>query len=323
MRNAIKRPRIIEGLGRIPLLGKPVLATHNAWVRHKYRRAVKPENADAARLFREHPPVLNGVQGRVLADLERFGLAAVHFDELIGDKGAWELLRGNMREWLAQPEVRAQEERYRLLGHVEGHGKDYLIVRNGNSAQVAWDSPWLRLGLDSRILDIANSYLGLLARLYNVDLWHTIARDHEGPMIGSQNWHRDGQCDRLVKLFLYFSDVDLESGALEYVPHSRPGEKYGDLWPQELPHGSYPPAGELERRIPKSDWVACAHPAGTFVFVDTVGFHRGGRARKRNRLFATWAYCGHESAWLRNFTLNLKDTPKDMSAAHRFALLAA
>ncbi len=323
MRSVIKRPRIIESLSRVPVLGAPVLAAHNAWVRHKYRRPVKPENAEAIRLYRGRPPVLNEVQRRVLDEFLARGVAAVHFDQLIDDRRMWDALATRINDWLQSPEVRQQEDRYRQAGHAEGKGKDYIIFHYGESAVVPWSSPWLQLGLHPRVLDLANSYLGLLSRMYNVDVWNTIAREQTGPPIGSQNWHRDGQCARLVKVFLYFTEVDLKSGALEYVPHSRPGEKYGDLWPQKLPHGSHPPAGELERRIPRDQWAACAHPAGTFVFVDTAGFHRGGRAIQRNRVFATWAYCGHESAWFRSFSLEPGAVPKDLSAPARYALLAS
>ncbi len=323
MRSVIKRPRIVERLGKVPVLGKPVLAAHNAWVRHKYHRPVKPENAEPIRLFRARPPVLDAVQQRVLDDFQRRGIAHVHFNELIGDQGLWRALAACAENWLQTPEVRQQEERYRQAGHANGKGKDYIIFHYGESASVSWDSPWLQLGLHPRLLDLANSYLGLLARMYNVDVWNTIARPTSGPLIGSQNWHRDGQCARLVKMFLYFTDVDLDSGALEYVPYSRPGEKYGDLWPQRLPHGSQPPAEEFKRRIPPSEWTACSHPAGTFVFVDTAGFHRGGRATKRNRVFATWAYCGHESAWFRSFALDASSVPATVNPAARHALLAS
>ena len=67
---------------------------------------------------------------------------------------------------------------------------------------------------------------------------------------------------------------------MQYVPKSRRGERFGSLWPQEFPKGSVPPPEEFEREIPPSAWHTCAYPAGTLVFVDTSGFHRGGRASR-------------------------------------------
>lgn len=143
--------------------------------------------------------------------------------------------------------------------------------------------------------------LGVYSALQYLDVWNTLAVPDRRKFTGSQNWHRDPEDLRVVKVFLYLSDVDEGAGPMHYVPNSRQGERFGHLWPQRFPDGSYPPAEEFERRIPRSEWVTCMHPAGTMVFADTVGFHMGGRATERNRVLATWCYATPGSVWGRGF----------------------
>ena len=58
-----------------------------------------------------------------------------------------------------------------------------------------------------RLLDLANTYLGMWSKLEYVDLWYTPAAD-EGERKSSQRWHRDFNDRQLLKAFLYLSDVD-------------------------------------------------------------------------------------------------------------------
>ena len=157
--------------------------------------------------------------------------------------------------------------------------------------------------------------------MYHVDVWNTIGVAHDGKRVGPQRWHRDPADVQLLKVFLYFNDVDADNGAMQYVPHSRPGEKYGNLWRQDAPFdGARPPEEEFARAIPESEWESCAHPAGTLVFADTAGFHRGGWARTRNRVLATWAYSSPASRWPRPFLLDRDQVPEDLSPRARMAL---
>ena len=44
--------------------------------------------------------------------------------------------------------------------------------------------------------------------------------------VSSQRWHRDYNDERLVKVFIYLTDVDEDTGPLEYVPGSTLGGEY-------------------------------------------------------------------------------------------------
>ena len=50
--------------------------------------------------------------------------------------------------------------------------------------------------------------------------------------MASQEWHRDPEDQHVVKVFLYFSDVDEDAGPLRVRAAAAPsGVEYGDLWP--------------------------------------------------------------------------------------------
>ena len=65
---------------------------------------------------------------------------------------------------------------------------------------------------------------------------------------------------------------------------------------------------------------ACVYPAGTLLFVDTTGFHRGGQATNARRVLATCTYVPQACVWPRAFRLD-GPRPEALSDAARFALL--
>jgi hypothetical protein len=103
--------------------------------------------------------------------------------------------------------------------------------------------------------------------------------------VASQRWHRDPEDEHVVKVFVYFSDVDEEAGPFEYVRGSTAGGRYGHLWPWgDGPR--YPPADELEASVAAEDRLAVTGSAGTVILCDTGGFHRGGFARTKPRILS-------------------------------------
>ncbi len=315
-----KRSKLMDDLVRIPRLGRYVKTGHDAWLRFNFNRSWQSENRAAKNAFEADKPQLTQVQLRVLSELNSRGIAHVHFDELIGDPQLWGCLSVSVGRWLESEEVKQGERAYLEGDHRLQAWKEYILRLYGNQSTISWDSAWLRLALRPQILNLVNSYLGLMSKLIYVDIWNTLPLAESHRPTGSQRWHRDPEDIKLVKVFLYLTDVDSTAGPLHYVPNSRRGEKYGGLWPQKIPSGSVPPAGALEETIPRSDWEIAAHRAGTFVFVDTTGFHMGGRATVRHRVMATWSFVSPASLWPRVFQLASGETPPELSLAAAFAL---
>ena len=174
------------------------------------------------------------------------------------------------------------------------------------------------------MLDIVSAYLGRYPKLRMIDLWYNIAVGDEAPT-HSQNWHRDGEDTELVKVFLYFNNIDLNAGPFTYVPDSHLKGKYGDLWPGEtvLKHiygGVYPDVKELEEKFKQDDRKVCTGSAGTLIFCDTYGLHRGGHCKTTDRILGNWVYTT-PSSFCENVTPY--ERPEDISSLkekQKFAL---
>ena len=239
-----------------------------------------------ARLEGVGAPELGAAQRTAVEALRRDGIAITHFDELVGDGGRWQELAAVADEFAAAARSRIGSLAAPTLK------SDYVIRRpeEGSHPTIAADDPLLRLGTSPEILDVVNAYRGLWMKLVNLELWYTIPFLGGTERVASQRWHRDPRDSRIVKVFVYFSDVDEGAGPLQYVSGSTEGGPYGGYFPWRLHGAKYPPDDEFAQRIPESAWVTATGRAGTVVFCDTSGFHRGGYATTTARVSSVQHY---------------------------------
>ena len=249
-----------------------------------------------SRLETFSPPELDDVQQQVLETMRRDGIALVPFAELFRDEQLWEALQADISGFARHTEANLAELQ------AQQKKKSYLIRRFLKSGTpFGLDDRWLSLGLSNRMLDIVNSYRGELTWMIDVDNWYTIPDPNAEDRIASQRWHRDPWDNHIVKVFTYFSDVDEEAGPFEYLRGSPAGGRNAHLWPWEgdevyEAHGLYPPQDEFESKAPAEDVLTATGPAGTMVFADTSGFHRGGWTRHKPRVLS---YCSFVSTQFR------------------------
>ncbi len=140
------------------------------------------------------------------------------------------------------------------------------------------------------MLDIVNSYLRMWSKLSYADQWYTPPRGSEADRLGSMRWHRDYNDQHLVKVFVYLVDVDEGTGPFEYVPGSARSGPYADDWPWEPAGETYPPGDEFDQRVPSSAMKTFTAPAGSMIFCNTSGFHRGGFATEKPRNIFVYNY---------------------------------
>jgi hypothetical protein len=278
-------------------------------------------NPPSRRKLNSQKPALDSVQQEIVRDLSERGIAFSSFEKLFADGQRWEQLAKAMDTFSNGEKVREGINDYREHFQKAGGAKEYVIKQYPRFVTVDREDVWLQLGLDSRLLDTVNSYLGLWAKLIHFDTWYTIPLAADRPAIASQQWHRDPEDEKLIKVFLYFSDVDEGSGPLQYVPGSFPGGPYENVWRKtSVLDATYPPAEEFEKVLPRSKWIACTGLAGTLVFCDTNGFHRGGFATSNARILATWTFVTPASLFPRRFTINTATNQSELSGAARFAI---
>jgi hypothetical protein len=273
-RFAARVNRVATGLER-----KGVVATYEVHDRLLANRASR-------RRYGQGPPVLDDVQQDVLRRLHEEGYASLPFAELVPDLAVWQELEADAQRFVNETEAGLDQEREGGDSALRRRaGKEFLVRKYAWGVQLGLDDPWLRLGVNPRLLDLSNAYLEMWSKLEYVDVWYTAPAGGEERR-SSQRWHRDFNDRHLLKAFLYLVDVDEETGPFEYVPRSAPGGELDRLWPWRPLGENYPPEGEFAERV-NGRSVSFIAPKGTIIFCNTAGFHRGGFATRNPRVLAT------------------------------------
>ena len=273
-RFAARVNRVASGLER-----KGVVATYQVHDRLLANRASR-------RRYAQDAPLLDEVQQRVLAQLRNEGYASLPLSELVPDTGVWQGLEADAARFVAETEAGLASEREGGESALRRRaGKEFLVRKYSWGVELGLDDPWLRLGTNPRLLDLANAYLEMWSKLEYVDVWYTPPAGADNRQ-SSQRWHRDFNDRHLLKAFIYLVDVDEESGPFEYVPRSAPGGELDRLWPWRPLGDNYPPEDEFAKELDGRS-VTFTAPKGTIIFCNTSGFHRGGFASGKARTLAT------------------------------------
>ena len=273
-RFAARVNRVASGLER-----KGVVATYEVHDRLLANRASRRRYAQAE-------PVLDDVQQGVLERLREEGYASLPLSELAPDTGVWQDLEADAARFVAETEAGLANEREGGESALRRRaGKEFLVRKYSWGVELGFDDPWVRLGTNPRLLDLANAYLEMWSKLEYVDVWYTPPAGADDRR-SSQRWHRDFNDRHLLKAFIYLVDVDEETGPFEYVPRSAPGGELDRLWPWKPLGDNYPPEDEFAKQLDGRS-VTFTAPKGTIIFCNTSGFHRGGFATGKPRALAT------------------------------------
>ena len=246
-------------------------------------------NRLSRRRYAHQQPVLTELQRDVVDRLRKEGYATLSLADLIEDPSLSKELDADAGHFIRDTEAGLRHEQEGGGSTLRRRaGKEFLVRKYAWGVQLGVDDPWLRLGIHPRLLDLANAYLEMWSKLEYVDVWYTPpAREEERR--SSQRWHRDFNDRHLLKAFVYLVDVDEETGPFEYVPRSAPGGELEQLWPWRPLGDNYPPEDKLAQRIDDRA-VTFTAPKGTIIFCNTAGFHRGGFAKSKPRVLATFTW---------------------------------
>lgn len=168
-----------------------------------------------------------------------------------------------------------------------GDQKKFLVRLASYPDGIAADDPLLQVALDTTLLQIVASYLGLWPCLYSVEAWLNYPTD--APPETSQLWHRDPEDLKLIKAFIYLVDVDDRCGPFTYIPKTQPfGAEV--VTAQRLEKKKRVPDDRMARVFPVDSWQVCTGTANTMILADTVGYHRGGKPVAGRRVLITFTY---------------------------------
>jgi hypothetical protein len=298
-------------------------------------------NPQSQKRFVKHCPTLTAQERELVESLTTKGVAAASFGQAGINFADWSALREKIDKFtrLSADRITAatvsysdkldlgrlehNRDRFRRFFRDKSEAKwdDYILKMNAENAVLSSSHPLLTIGLSAPVLRVVSSYMNLWPKLIYTDAWYSIPMD-PGKRIGSQQWHRDPEDKQMVKVYLYFSEIDESAGAMEYIlgtPNALRGHgmEIGE-W-KAAGANLYPSTELVEQSFSAAQHFYCSGGVGTLLFCDTTGLHRGGISRSRPRVVATWTFVTPASRYQRRFTVRPVEG-KRLTEEARFAL---
>ena len=219
-------------------------------------------------------PELSGMDSEIVAGLERCGVYMTSLDALN--------LAGSSKMFASGRKLHdVYAER-----SASGSLRKYYTIQ-ATAEEVMHYPEIYRWGLHERLLRIAECYLGLPVGYDGLNIFYTVA---DGRQSGARRWHRDVEDRRMLKVTVYFNDVDADGGPLELLHRSFPGSDC-------FSGSNYPVLTQesLEKRLGgplgAGDVTTCVGPAGTVIFSDVASYyHRGKPALSQDRCAVFYNY---------------------------------
>ena len=250
---------------------------------------------------------LNLTAHRVAEELRQEGVAMTSLEDLLEDDAALQRLQAYVESLRSEVIDEHPEDEDEL----SSYGKDFLIELLGERPVLMPGSPLVRLALHPQIRGVAEAYSGMKLRVQDVNAWVNLPR--VGDAEQSQRWHRDLPEDHdIVKCFIFVRPVRAASGPLKYVRRSNTTQGRRVKFPSEWDGIGYRvPDRAVDSVVPRDYVLEATGPAGTVLFADTRGLHRGGHATGEERLVVQITYASNACCRPRNLM------PADSAAAEQ------
>jgi len=197
-------------------------------------------------------PDLTGLDARICEALRQDGIFVTSLDALgmPGSSEMFETARSMAMDYAAEAHARAAA------------GEKYLMLP---SARVMMQPMLFTWGLADRLLNIAESYLGLPPAYDGMALVYSVA---DGKEEATRRWHRDREDRRMVRIAIYLNDVDAGGGPFELDRRGRDARQADD--PEAI--------------------RSCRGPEGTVIFADTGRCLHRGKPADRDRMAIFYSY---------------------------------
>ncbi|MBI2024671.1 MAG: phytanoyl-CoA dioxygenase family protein [Candidatus Harrisonbacteria bacterium] len=263
-------------------------------------------NKEGRLLYDRHPKNHDSVLEKIIKEIKEKGIAVTHLDELFPGRN---LL----------PELQSYTKKLAETAQIK-KGKEFLMALWETAGVLDLDNSLVKLSLQSRSLEVVNAYMEMFSKFRHASLNVTIPMPEGSLAIKSQRWHRDPEDKRMCKMFVYLNDIDEDAGPFIYIPKSHQGGKWREIFPQRPPVGYYPPDGAVEKVIPSAEIKVCTGRAGTVIFGDTSGLHKGGYAKSKERYMFTATYSSKASLWQTYYALPSAGQLTELNLLARYAV---
>jgi len=290
-------------------------------------------NRQAKNIWHVEKPKARGSRTCALIDtLRRDGIAITDIASFIPDIPFVDLQRFAEIS-VGRPNIQEEIKRHQdmIAERIESGGrrkgskkylKDFIVEPYGSTTNQTIDdirNPYIRMSLDERVLDIVGSYMDVAPKFRGFSLRITLPVPAGTTEYFSQRWHRDPEDRKMLKIFIYMTDVlDDTQGPFIYAKGSQPGGVRQHIFPSQAPAATYPEIGAVENVIPAESIITCFGKAGTIIFADTSGLHKGGYTISRPRLMYTGTF--YSKASLAKYRLIVRQNISHLSSLARYAL---
>ncbi len=142
--------------------------------------------------------------------------------------------------------------------------------------------------MDPVFINIARNYLGCEPIFDFPAMWWSTSFLKEASSEAAQLYHFDMDRIKWLKIFIYLTDVNPDTGPHRYIRGSHlPGKKPANL----LKRGyARIPDSDLKGHYTKEDFIEVCAPAGTVFAGDTKCWHKGTPLKKDHRLVLEFQY---------------------------------
>lgn len=289
--------------------------------------------------YQRSRPALGNEAKRVLNDLNTVGAATTTLEELTGDANLLSRLQEHAEQLkpaksaeIATKAARLSDDEVLSNGRTD---KEFLVTfLDTHRPAITPDGVLANAMLNSQVKGIADTYFGMRTQVADVNIWLNLPGNL--PPAASQLWHRDLKQDHFIfKMFIYLEDVLPGSGPFGYLKSTHVKGANRSFSPPVTWDGFNWRATDehVESLLGEDQILSFPAPAGTVLFADTTGWHRGGRATDQTRLVVQTNFCSRSAFPDRKLGLpagnDIKDMPWELryddsvSAAARQALHTA
>ncbi len=271
-------------------------STSRSLARAAYKRslAVQPLwryglNFRSTLAYRRSSSNPTGEAARTLRDLNLDGVAQTTLEAVTGRP---ELL-ASLQNYAAELErdmahaVRSRSDDL-ASGQSLGNGREdklfVVTLLDRDRPVIDPHGPLAGTALDPQVKAIADGYYAMRTRVTDLNIWRNLP-SFQAP-VASQLWHRDLRTDHLIlKMFIYLEDVGEGNGPYSYVKGTH--AKGGRRWQPRSTFDGYNWRGsdlDVTSTTTAAERPEFTGKAGTVVFTDTTGWHKGGHAITGPRL---------------------------------------
>ena len=236
------------------------------WRQKNFRKLLNLRRIILFKLGKTYHFAEDALVSRIAADLAQYGIAKADISEFSNMPNIVELQK-EYEELLAKDNLNPHDRKAKSF--IQRLVDDDYKFDNAKSAITKYC-------LNEEVAIACAKYLGMVPKLTSFKIW----RSHQieaTERTASQNWHRDYNEYQMIRVFLYFNDVNTGNGAGEYVTGTHYlGDSYNKLLYSEDGVSRYSTEKQVTNEFEANRLFVAEGLAGTMYFVDTAGLHRGG-----------------------------------------------